>query len=655
MALDFLAFNCPNVFNLAPQKNCNLDSEDAQGAAVLGDACDPVPCPQFSPEIQWDRPPPPPHGGCEKITETVKDLRLDPMGSHLADALKNPVETPVTVSSTRYRYCFDLPSLNVKCNSAALIGDNYLVSKPSRAAEGVSDYWHRIQFSTITPDNADVPLEYKTGDSYTRDWLWQSDIAYWQSTPWGASVVPDEPTGRFWTSAKTAVGMSQDIGTGVHTLPNSTTPASMLANHYESVSPKEEVTFCGSYVMRRTLPWRYCPQCGVFGQPGGDICPTCGPPTLRPFQDLGPFISRVIVQADIGGEQTEGVLLPEGDLGIAQGTLTPTLEQELSDGSVWLDGVEPSMLTGRGPFMPAAVALSADSTTLVHAAFESGQGFVSATDIIRRDEISGERLDSASLVDPPSPRAHFTGVYSHAAGQIFVVGGKELSTGSDSGDIWTLPLAGDVSWYRVPRVQYRPGDVLAATYLFGRGRLWVLDVAQETRSTSGSAHDKASGMDQRFSAHLRGQVQAQFRSGGAAHVSNGANVRDQQPPTVSQGPLRVRLVELDPASGAARNVGEWPRTDRFDQYWLVPDRGGQVLLAASSARRHTWIVARLDPATGNVTAFHAQPGELSAAPIVDSEGYWLIVRAPGSEQDSTLRLATLRKAHRSARDLGDCF
>ncbi|HEX7663942.1 MAG TPA: trypsin-like serine protease, partial [Polyangiaceae bacterium] len=37
--------NCPAVYNAA-QENCNELSERVQGAAVLGDACDPVPCPQ---------------------------------------------------------------------------------------------------------------------------------------------------------------------------------------------------------------------------------------------------------------------------------------------------------------------------------------------------------------------------------------------------------------------------------------------------------------------------------------------------------------------------------------------------------------------------------------------------------------------------------
>ncbi len=41
--------NCPTVDN-TDQANCNLQAEQARQAQVLGDACDPVPCPAFTPD-----------------------------------------------------------------------------------------------------------------------------------------------------------------------------------------------------------------------------------------------------------------------------------------------------------------------------------------------------------------------------------------------------------------------------------------------------------------------------------------------------------------------------------------------------------------------------------------------------------------------------
>jgi hypothetical protein len=111
--------NCPGVWN-ADQKNCNRAWEVALGAEVLGDVCDPVPCPNAM---------------TEKVTELgtnqepvviggrwcwsrnthwgLSGIKLRPIGSYRApDKVELPgigkdqaVESDRTIGVTRYRYC----------------------------------------------------------------------------------------------------------------------------------------------------------------------------------------------------------------------------------------------------------------------------------------------------------------------------------------------------------------------------------------------------------------------------------------------------------------------------------------------------------------------------------------------------------------------
>lgn len=156
-------------------------------------------------------------------------------------------------------------------------------------------------------------------------------------------------------------------------------------------------------------------------------------------------------------------------------------------------------------------------------------------------------LDSGRIVDfggspPPAPRAvgrvGFGAALSATEASLFVVGGADARTGALGGDVWRYDM-NSATWTRRALEGERPEIVLAATYRASEAALYVLDVAGE-------------------------------RSVG-------------------------RLLRIDLSTGLSRALGEWERSGRWEQTFLVNTADDRLLLASSS-RERGFVAVAFDPA-----------------------------------------------------------
>jgi hypothetical protein len=194
-------------------------------------------------------------------------------------------------------------------------------------------------------------------------------------------------------------------------------------------------------------------------------------------------------------------------------------------------------------------------------------------------------------------------VYSRATGRLFVVGGRDVDTGQNLTDFSWCDVSLD-TWYRV-RIQGAVlGAVIAASYALSDDRLWVLDACKA-------------------------------------------------------GPVTLaRLLRIDPATGGAQTVGEWPSLGLFDKKWLVLDQDGAVLLAASSRKLNSHVVFRVTPdaAGPSVRLARIAPHPLAVAPLVDVAGYSFVTeRGQGKKELRTERTTALTGKSGNWHDLGKCL
>lgn len=126
-----------------------------------------------------------------------------------------------------------------------------------------------------------------------------------------------------------------------------------------------------------------------------------------------------------------------------------------------------------------------------------------ADDACRASSRSGGQLFSAAVRSSsnavPPPRTSTSALYSRHLNGYFLVGGK-TDNGVELGDVWFHPLQqGD--WAEITPTAPL-GRVLAATYSFGDGRLWIVDELQ----TGGHSNARL------LAVSLAGEVEVVFRA-----------------------------------------------------------------------------------------------------------------------------------------------
>lgn len=578
--------NCPNVANPF-QFNCNLHAEIARDAARLGDACDPVPCPRFTPIMTTAQTPGTIFDGKSEVVSELQHLRFTPQGSFQRDATE-PTEVPAPVPETHYRFCIHNLGEGVDCFAKnAADEEEYLQEQLTRDDELTESLWHRVKMQFTAVGAPDGARTYVTGSLFTRTWEWQPDFQYWSGTAWGASWVPSGDgglanlpyslAGRFWARGKTKIGtLDTTLGTGFHEdAAVSTQPSDYLANHFQPVNPySRQVNLVGPIgVPFFPVIVRDSPHCGpVLGVPDLE-CSICSLESLV-IQPIN--VSRVLlVQPNL----EPGVLTTAGTLAPLRAPLSAALETSFASDLVWLNQAEPSVYLGWGARAPLAVGLARDGTTLVEQVFYAGGQMLSGSDLRR----GGGPIDALFTSATSQTRFDFTGVYSRSSGRVFLLGGRDAE-GTPVQAAWIRSLS-EEAWQAVP--PDRPlGKVLAATYSHHDRRVWLVDELP----------------------------------------SHPANF------------VTRRVLTFEPDSGQVEVVFERRSPIKSFTHSLFTDRDGSVVLALGGKAPPRHRLVRFRQADGAPVIELSKPrlGELALPPIADEAGYSIVTRPPGNHKPLAL-------------------
>lgn len=296
--------NCPRAAN-PDQANCNAQYELAErtrmaSTAILGDACDPVPCPNAEAE-------PPATTSCLQGPMFFRDRRdgfaVRTIAPHITPGDPAiPVQgVPLANVPTKFRYCQDFidDEVEVNCAESSVLQDSQLreldtdvdLRKPNPGEPWTRVTIRRSSDSAFTnrQSNAGFSLTYSDGSYAGFVWDFTTDNAYWLRD--GGNVVGSKPSGHedcatslfsigtclnghLWAHAESPVGSTVStvsaINVGLH--------GANLANHAFAAEPDKPVFVDGceapsfhaclmtplacvaSFMFR--FSEEYCPQCG---------------------------------------------------------------------------------------------------------------------------------------------------------------------------------------------------------------------------------------------------------------------------------------------------------------------------------------------------------------------------------------------------------
>lgn len=649
------ADTCPGVFDNF-QTNCNALSEHAHGATLLGDACDPVPCPSQSVDPTFvitskvKCPNPCQFGNCPAgcpigsyegtVTlncgsERRNQIDVHPLASHPLPTIVGGSPIPVPDVLTPARFCHMQPGIFCDDLQVDIQDDQLAVSDCAPPApvgcvnvEMAEDHFHRVTFAAgqlngTNPNGMGPGILYDVAAknllsqpaTLMLTWNYQSDYLRW-STDKLFQVDPGAPNGlrgNFWLHADTPVGDIIDIGTGLHGVEgqNPTLDDELANSHNLGIDGKglvpEGPTVCISSTITK-LP--ILAPIGNPPPPGGgngknnaanaDYADEFSTyiiwrPTLQPPTNAFRRFDAELNEADY--------VLPVNDGLFGALTGAPNEDaQVINDrlGAVLKTRlVDPDLV-----WVNAAEPFSYQGTP---------QSFPAAVALSR---VGGEELidtvhtdgrfllaNQDRAVDPPDPRdgsphaIDYAAVLTRMHRGIFVLGGRDVQTDVETHEIWFNPL--DSTHWNVVPSDIKVEKVLAATYDFHSDELVVLD-----ETPAGLA----------------------------------------------------RLWALKLRSYDSRILGTWPRHQAWNRHWLVVDRDGDILLASSNvtAKRHA--ISRLDIGNTEMQVDGITEGNRAFVlpPLVDARGYTLLLRqSQGNGKVNRERYVNLPLSSASVSDVGD--
>jgi hypothetical protein len=617
--------NCPQVWNPG-QENCNLAAEmtpnqaGGQPATILGDVCDPVPCPNFQVIGSTQNLNCEPNPSCQgqQCTGTFlqETISATTIGAHPADAI---VTGPHTIAQldirdvpTDPRFCQQNVSLGIDCFSAQSIADRFAAA-PEPSPFSTGQPWHRV---TVAVPNQFRPgrgtaLIWQYGDfSAALTWDYPTDAAYWYASGLETGILPPPPfppsacisgdlgrclDGAMWLHAETAVGYTTTVvDTGIGPV-SVGTHGQQLANDYAPIQPDQGM-------------FAWCPAAvpGVAGVgPQSEPCFNPGTPNSGVV-----FAQQGIAQGALANSIVglAGLVVPESRLLFVVPTITPTIAFLERDGSgvvpvdsqgncgsaggttvlqgeildpslVWVGPAEPNARIGPLSGQVAAMALSADGTRVVDAAINMNGNLSSSC------EGQATFSPSVSIVcaggpagatdDPPAPRRGFASVFSRSAGGVFVLGGASTTTNAPLSDIWFQAFGG--IWGQIAIPSFTLGDVVATTFSYRDRRLWILD-----RVGTNGGHGTT-----------------------------------------------MRLTRVSQPDGSFETMTSWRARDDVSGWFLAIDQDGSVLLSATDERVSMTAQLTFDATKEpHIALFHIEPGKLVHAPLVDDNGYDYVVSGP---------------------------
>jgi hypothetical protein len=451
------ADNCVSVPN-SDQANCNSDAEIDEGAVVLGDACDPVPCPLFKSPVTLQADISSDIESCYG-TVTTRDIRREihpnTIGSHHPTL---GTELSDSGNETRFRFCQKDASNGVDC----AVGSNqrpdaHFTATPT---SGISDWW--LPTTLASSSSGIKTYDYPSTPS-AETWDYWADRATWISNGWianpGTAAKPGATAETSWTTTSgldgffglrgdwsTMLGTSSTQSNGIHSSPNN---GQKLSRHYEPHAADAIVekvyqsclVSCGFPCdqIDPTVPIYWCPLCS-HRPPGHQY-------------DEDPLAGGILAKASNG---SWGLVSPENQI-LMSGDFFDAIGGYLNDGDlVHVRGSEP--FEGASWRKAQSLFLAVDGTT-VEAAVIAQDGTLS---VDRSVESSSTSMDG---------RSGFVTAYSQRLDTAFVIGG--LVDDEPTDEIWALPLAGVP--YLLDIGDYRPAEPRAAVVSASDSALWILD------------------------------------------------------------------------------------------------------------------------------------------------------------------------------------
>lgn len=488
--------NCPSIKN-TDQANCNLASETAHELHVLGDACDPVPCPKFEMgggEVRFQSGLPyDPYVGRLAFGRIVRDTVIpQPVAPHNAiagDANGNPRPADAGLIDTDARFCQQNEARGFKCQVREVMRSDLAGLDEGRDA---SQPWHRItqrqEGGALTPRGTSYPWRYAPGASVARHiWDFRADWQHWWVSPpdgeplippsegtacanggtWGEGTCLD---GVLWHHARTFIGDPEDtipggayVGLHEPQLPNPNagepdrskwrhaTPG--LSNRYERIAPDEAFTLQTKPLGRYRHLWKW--------QKLVDPLPPIADDTVRRhhvrFVGIDDDKASHLLHDDGGGEV----------LGARVSAALADISGEPIAGIAEPDGVVRHVVDG----LEGAV-VSHDGTSVFDFVVNDGN-------VLRRASELGWDVTGATSGDAPSPRTDFVTFTSAALGAVFVGGGR-VPDGSGPASTVHMFRPG-LGWAEIAPAGGGFIDPRAMVYSPVDGKLWVLDNVKRAR------------------------------------------------------------------------------------------------------------------------------------------------------------------------------
>ncbi|GMV38332.1 MAG: hypothetical protein AMXMBFR64_00480 [Myxococcales bacterium] len=566
--------NCPGVFN-PDQSNCNADAERVYGYDVLGDACDPVPCPRVS--LVYD------HQSVELYQcKALSRVDVQPLVPQPVDLGADPVLPPdwkIYGVKTSAWFCADDPSGVADCFGDASIDEDWMYtsscapSYPGSAncfpgnnndPETAKDWFHRVDLVESTDHR--VSLDYVdlgNGAPVPLHWSWESDAQRWLNTGLiSADAVEGQPLsgtlsmrGRLWLHAQTPQGSKAFPVPSLH--------GDDLSSSYTDLVTAE----C------KPNPWFEIP---VFSKCLIDPA-SCLALPWKPDMFINPW--DLVARFD-AASKVEASVIVQGASGRAYGALLGSGLAELVDdrlgrgaralldqpGLTWVAASEASLAMGKDPAAPSALAFGADGR-LAGALTSVGSRLLESADL--RESVSSDAV----------PLASFEAAYARSRGRVFAVG--RSASGRET-QVWSLDLATG-AWSL--RAAVPGGTVVAATYAYatdtvawlevsGGARLYTMDadggpVALAWEGATDFAHHH-------LAADVDGRLVLAAWSEGAGYTLQRLGPACADPPQPDKGAtlwvtaaaegdaalpfapmsdvLGLTVVEVDPWTGAGRSV-----------------------------------------------------------------------------------------------------
>jgi len=483
--------NCDLVAN--DQANCNLEMEELFARAIVGDACDPVPCARGNIVNR------PAGGGFG-----TPWFEVDP-------------SAPTTASyDTGFRFCpcasaTPDPGSRRLCEfTAADRSAGCVRGSPFRYASTVTTERTDWRIPTINGSaGTEVSLVYDLPIVTTFEGAWEvsaSDRPRW---------VADPDTALMYPAAVDPLSPIRGVG-WFHTIGPSPV-VSTLSNHYTSVSVAARPT--DTLVIE--LPFIEEPMVPALPLPwDNDFCPYCFERLPVPWLVL-PCLDDSCLDVDAVGANValgDQLVLDEHPSFAPAGFEAFVTGEDLV-GARWAAAPEPASLVGDGALR--LVAFDGTSGAPLRLLTASG-GVIASYGKSANDPSGAVPAGSLSTAElRPVARSGFAAAVSGAEASGWIAGGLDAS-GVEQHDVWRYSAAVE-AWQEVELTGIALGHVHSLAYGPLDGRLYILDEVQERHRTrmrliSAPAHGGAAVIEGTWPRLLRRSLRALLSVGSDGSV-----------------------------------------------------------------------------------------------------------------------------------------